>query len=356
MVVPNGKILTYVTEFKYDTWGRLLEMIYPDGEILTYSFNNAGLAEGVTGSKTFDYKYIDKVDYDYLGRLTSIKFSNGISQNVTYNNNVPEYSVDGDVVPGEPYTSLKGDVGEVADGKDENSGMATVSNDGYLSSYFYDMSGDLAMSVGASNEKVYVNGKISGVSSLIEERHLIVNPYFEDQDSLCVKHILLNDRMVMTKVVDSFSYGARPVRIERAGSNTDEIGFVVDYENLHAQTANKAIQERVATVGDEFSVDYKPFYYPMLRNANVDNGEDNEETDIYVYGVDKNGNIINLIDKDKMMVLKIENGNVLQRSENMRFIPYIRSNEYMKDISNGTLVPMIEQKNELPQERDAFGR
>lgn len=356
MIVPNGKILTYVTEFKYDTWGRLLEMIYPDGEILTYSFNYAGLTESVSGSKTFDYKYIDKVEYDYLGRLTSIKFNNGISQNISYENNHPEYSVEGDVQSAEQYTSLKSDIGEVVDGKDENSGMATVSNDGYLSSYFYDMSGNLAMNVGASNEKVYVNGKISGVSSLIEERHLIVNPYFEDQDSLCVKHILLDDKMVMTKVVDSFSYGARPVRIERAGSNVDEIGFVVNYDSLHALTANKAIQERAATVGDEFSVDYKPFYYPMLRNANVDNGEDNEETNIYVYGVDKSGNIINLIDKDKMMVLKIEEGNVLQRSEDVKFIPYIRSNEYMKDIANDAVVPMFELNNELHHERDAFGR
>lgn len=356
MIVPNGKILTYVTEFKYDTWGRLLEMIYPDGEILTYSFNEAGLAKGVTGSKTFDYKYIDKVDYDYLGRLTSIKFNNGITQKVTYDNNVPEYTLEGDVQPAESYSSLKSDIGDVIDSKDENSGMATVSNDGYLSSYFYDMSGNLAMNVGASNEKVYVNGKLSGVSSLIEENHLFVNPYFEDQDSLCVKHILFNDKMVMTKVVDSFSYGAKPVRIERAGSNVDEFGFVVNYDSLHALTANKAIQERVATVGDEFSVDYKKFNYPMLRNANVDKGEDNKEDDIYVYGVDKDGNYINLIDKNKKLVLTLEDGNVIQRSENMRFIPYIRSNEYVKDISNGAFVPMSELNNEPLQVKDAFGR
>jgi len=356
MIVPNGKILTYVTEFKYDTWGRLLEMIYPDGEILTYSFNDAGLANGVSGRKTFDYKYIDKVEYDYLGRLTSVKFNNGITQKVTYDNNVPEYSFEGDVQPAESYVSLKSDVGEVIDGKNENSGIATVSNDGYLNAYFYDMSGNLAMNVGASNEKVYVNGKISGVNSLIEENHLFVNPYFEDQDSLCVKHILLNDKMVMTKVVDSFSYGAKPVRIERAGSNVEELGFVVNYDSLHALTANKAIQERVATVGDAFSIGYKPFNYPMLRNANVDDGEDNRENDVYVYGVDNEGNITNLIDKDKKIVLKLGEDNVLQRSENMRFIPYIRSNEYMMDISNGTMVPIIEQENELPQKKDAFGR
>ena len=359
MVVPNGKILTYVTEFKYDTWGRLLEMIYPDGEILTYSFNVAGLADGVKGRKTYDYKYIDGVVYDYLGRLQEIKFDNGISKKVQYYHNEPVYNITGSdqtVVDG---SKLKCYIGNHSEGNDENSGMATVSNDGYLSSYFYDMSGNLAMNIGASNEKVFVNGKESGFHSTIENKHLIVNPYFEDQDSLCVKHILFNGERVLTKVVDSFSYGARPVRIERAGSNLDELGYVVDYDALHTLTSNKAIQERVATVGDEFSVEHKPFVYPLLRNANVDDGKDNEETDIYVYGVDSENRLTGLYDSKKDLVLQIqntENGEEIYKSDNLKFIPLIRSNVYMIDVDNNSNIPMFELNNELHQVRDAFGR
>ena len=369
MIVPNGKILTYVTEFKYDTWGRLLEMIYPDGEILTYSFNNAGLANKVNGSKTFkvdehknfDYKYIDDVTYDYLGRLTSITFHNGMKKTVLYDNdNKPVYSIEGGDQSSVGLTKLDSCMGDVKEGFDENSGMAAVSNDGYLSSYFYDMSGNLAMNIGALNEKIYVNGQLSGVSSLIEDKHLIVNPYFEDQDSLCVKHVFLNGERVITKVVDTFSYGARPVRIERAGSNADEIGYEVDYEALHTLTSGDAIQERVATVGDDFSVEHKPFDYPQLRNANVDDGEDNEETDIYVYGVDRDNNLVGLFDKDKKMVLEIyknaDNTERIYKSDDLKFIPLIRSNEYMRDIANDMVVPMFELNNELHQVRDAFGR
>lgn len=369
MIVPNGKILTYVTEFKYDTWGRLLEMIYPDGEILTYSFNNAGLANKVNGSKTFkvdehknfDYKYIDEVTYDYLGRLTSIKFHNGMKKTVRYDNdNKPVYSIIGGDLSNVGRTKLDSCMGDVKEGFDENSGMAAISNDGYLNSYFYDMSGNLAMNIGALNEKIYVNGQLSGVSSLIEDKHLIVNPYFEDQDSLCVKHILLNGERLLTKAVDSFSYGARPVRIERAGSNVEEMGFVVNYDSLHSLTANKAVQERVATIDEDFSVDYVPFYYSELRSANVDDGEDNEETDIYVYGVDKDNNLVGLFDKDKKMVLEIyknaDNTERIYKSDDFKFIPLIRSNEYMRDIANDMVVPMFELNNELHQVRDAFGR
>ena len=37
MIVPNQAIATYVTQWTYDSHNRLLEMIYPDEEKITYS-------------------------------------------------------------------------------------------------------------------------------------------------------------------------------------------------------------------------------------------------------------------------------------------------------------------------------
>ena len=97
-----------------------------------------------------------------------------------------------------------------------------------------------------------------------------------------------------------------------------------------------------------------------MRNANVDDGEDNEETDIYVYGVDRDNNLVGLFDKDKKMVLEIyknaDNTERIYKSDDLKFIPLIRSNEYMRDIANDMVVPMFELNNELHQVRDAFGR
>ena len=39
MIVPNQAIATYVTQWTYDRHNRLLEMIYPDEEKITYSYN-----------------------------------------------------------------------------------------------------------------------------------------------------------------------------------------------------------------------------------------------------------------------------------------------------------------------------
>ena len=42
MIVPNQAIATYVTQWTYDSHNRLLEMIYPDEEKITYSYTLAG--------------------------------------------------------------------------------------------------------------------------------------------------------------------------------------------------------------------------------------------------------------------------------------------------------------------------
>ena len=42
LIVPNQAIATYVTQWTYDSHNRLLEMIYPDEEKVTYSYNLGG--------------------------------------------------------------------------------------------------------------------------------------------------------------------------------------------------------------------------------------------------------------------------------------------------------------------------
>ena len=49
MIVPNQAIATYVTQWTYDSHNRLLEMIYPDEEKITYSYNLGGQLENVHG-------------------------------------------------------------------------------------------------------------------------------------------------------------------------------------------------------------------------------------------------------------------------------------------------------------------
>jgi hypothetical protein len=51
VIVPNQMIATYVTEWEYDSWNRLLKMTYPDNEMVFYHYNTGAQLESVTGEK-----------------------------------------------------------------------------------------------------------------------------------------------------------------------------------------------------------------------------------------------------------------------------------------------------------------
>ena len=72
LIVPNQAIATYVTQWTYDSHNRLLEMIYPDEEKITYSYNLGGQLEKVHGFKSYGYDYVSKIGYDKFEQRTYI--------------------------------------------------------------------------------------------------------------------------------------------------------------------------------------------------------------------------------------------------------------------------------------------
>jgi len=84
MIVPNQAIATYVTQWTYDSHNRLLEMIYPDEEKITYSYNLGGQLEKVHGYKSYGYDYVSKIGYDKFEQRTYLKYCNGAETFYTY--------------------------------------------------------------------------------------------------------------------------------------------------------------------------------------------------------------------------------------------------------------------------------
>ena len=84
MIVPNQAIATYVTQWTYDSHNRLLEMIYPDEEKITYSYNLGGQLEKVHGYKSYGYDYVNKIGYDKFEQRTYLKYCNGAETFYTY--------------------------------------------------------------------------------------------------------------------------------------------------------------------------------------------------------------------------------------------------------------------------------
>ena len=82
--MPNLAIATYVTQWTYDSHNRLLEMIYPDEEKVTYSYYIGGQLEKVRGYKSYGYDYVNRIGYDKFEQRTYLKYCNGAETFYTY--------------------------------------------------------------------------------------------------------------------------------------------------------------------------------------------------------------------------------------------------------------------------------
>src|SRR5690606_13762781 len=50
IITTQNSTMRFVTTSRYDAWGRILEMEYPDGEHLTYNYNPVGQLKSIYSS------------------------------------------------------------------------------------------------------------------------------------------------------------------------------------------------------------------------------------------------------------------------------------------------------------------
>ncbi len=75
-VLPNETgTYTFAMNFEYDSWNRILNMIYPDGEEVNYHYNLGGLLKSMDGFKRYtNYNYIDSIQYNKFEAKTGRKY------------------------------------------------------------------------------------------------------------------------------------------------------------------------------------------------------------------------------------------------------------------------------------------
>ena len=76
-------------EYRSDYLGRMQSMKYPDGEVITYTYDAGGQLRGVSGEKTTNkgnikYSYVDKILYDEHAQRVYIKYGNGVETRYKY--------------------------------------------------------------------------------------------------------------------------------------------------------------------------------------------------------------------------------------------------------------------------------
>jgi len=74
--------LNFTTRYKYDTWGRMLNMTYPDGEVVTYGYNPTGQLVSIFNNMG-DF-YLKNVTYNFFDQPVEIDYGNDVKTVNTY--------------------------------------------------------------------------------------------------------------------------------------------------------------------------------------------------------------------------------------------------------------------------------
>ena len=69
---------TFRMQYEYDSWNRIQNIIYPDGEWVRYGYNQGGVLNRITGQKNSQsYHYIDSILYNKFELKEAVWYGNG---------------------------------------------------------------------------------------------------------------------------------------------------------------------------------------------------------------------------------------------------------------------------------------
>ena len=81
----ENQTYTFKMQYRFDSWNRIDSMIYPDGEVVTYSYNLGGMLKRVSGSRqNRPCHYIDSICYNEFELKSEVFYGNGTHTEYTY--------------------------------------------------------------------------------------------------------------------------------------------------------------------------------------------------------------------------------------------------------------------------------
>jgi RHS repeat-associated protein len=76
---------SFTTRYRYDSWGRLLELTNPDQERILYGYDAGGLVDSVTGvGPRRNHVYVRRMEYDKFLQQTFVELGNGVQTTSEY--------------------------------------------------------------------------------------------------------------------------------------------------------------------------------------------------------------------------------------------------------------------------------
>src|SRR5262249_19647627 len=88
---PSNPPRTFQTQFTYDSFGRMLQLVYPDGETLSYGYDGGGLLSSAVGRRpptkhtpAETESYLASMQYDEFGSRVSRTLGTGAPTSYAY--------------------------------------------------------------------------------------------------------------------------------------------------------------------------------------------------------------------------------------------------------------------------------
>ena len=102
---------------------------------------------------------------------------------------------------------------------DEENRLMSIDDNGYVSNYVYDATGERVIKTSGESEQVYINSLFSGGNTETQGFTAYINPFLVvSPNGKYTKHYYAGSQRIVSKLGDIESFGADPRRIEYAGS------------------------------------------------------------------------------------------------------------------------------------------
>ena len=166
--LPNeSKPYTFKMVYNYDSFNRIQQMTYPDGEVVGYFYNSGGMLDSIGGTKMGQaYPYVNHIAYDKFELKDSVLYGNGTLTTYEYDTlqRLVHLTSQTGTATAEPMQILDYDFDDVGNiGKIINSAGILANGMGgtYNSDYTYDSLYRLKTSAGNWNGNPNTNFSLS---------------------------------------------------------------------------------------------------------------------------------------------------------------------------------------------------
>ncbi|WP_369808802.1 RHS repeat domain-containing protein [Parabacteroides sp. Marseille-P3160] len=191
--------------------------------------------------------------------------------------------------------------------------MQAINDNGFISGYWYDASGERVVKASGDDEGIYVNDVFSDARTETNNFTAYINPYLVvSKGGQYTKHIYIGSQRIVSKLGDLDSYGQDPRRIEYAGAGISNV--TVDYKNKYTSSQQQ--------IKDNYAAFEVPYYgkdnddyvnggrfccddSPKLKSFNPSQN-DNPELFQYYYHSDHLGSASLITNLDGEIVQHIE--------------------------------------------------